>query len=302
MDTGTAVIGRLRGGVGVALRLGRVSNLPTVWSNTVAGAVLGGAALDGGPGGGPGGGALLPVMLAFSLLYVAGMYLNDAFDRGIDARERPGRPIPAGQVTAGTVFAAGFAMLAAGVLLLGLHGLAALAAGLALAGVIVAYDMHHKGNPLSPVVMAACRALVYAGAALALGGGFPAAAAVGAGLLLCYVIGLTYAAKMEAANAVGALWPLGVLAVPFVVVPLAFPVGAVALGLLVVLAAWAGLALSWLLVPGRRNVPRAVGALIAGIALLDGVLVAAAGHPLLGLLAAAACPLTHLFQRRIAGT
>jgi len=298
MDTGTAVIGRLRGGAGVALRLGRVSNLPTVWSNTVAGAVLAGAAADGRLDAG----ALVSAMLAFSLLYVAGMYLNDAFDRGIDARERPGRPIPSGQVTAGTVFTAGFAMLAAGVSLLGLHGVAAFAAGLALAGVIVAYDRHHKGNPLSPVVMAACRALVYAGAALALAGGFPAAAAVGAGLLLCYVIGLTYAAKMEAANVVGSWWPLAVLAVPFVAVPLFFPVSAVTLGLLAVLAAWVGLALSWLLVAGRRNVPRAVGALIAGIALLDGVLVAAAGHPLLGLLTAAAFPLTHLFQRRIAGT
>lgn len=298
MDTGTAVIGRLRGGVDVALRLGRVSNLPTVWSNTVAGAVLAGAAADGRLDGG----ALLAVMLAFSLLYVAGMYLNDAFDRAIDARERPGRPIPAGQVAAGTVFAAGFAMLAAGVLLLGLHGTAAFAAGLALAGVIVAYDMHHKGNPLSPVVMAACRALVYAGAALALGGGLPAAVAVGAGLLLCYVIGLTYAAKMEAANAVGSWWPLAVLAVPFVAVPLVFSVNGVAFGLLAVLAAWVGLALSWLLMPGRRNVPRAVGALIAGISLLDGALVAAAGQPVLGLAAAAAFPLTHLFQRRIAGT
>jgi hypothetical protein len=37
------------------------------------------------------------------------MYLNDAFDQEIDARERPERPIPSGAVSARTVFGAGFA-------------------------------------------------------------------------------------------------------------------------------------------------------------------------------------------------
>ena len=55
------------------LILGRVSNLPTVWTNTLAGCALAGAAV------GPGRLALLAI--AFSLLYTGGMYLNDAFDR-----------------------------------------------------------------------------------------------------------------------------------------------------------------------------------------------------------------------------
>ena len=88
----------------VALRLGRVSNLPTVWTNTLAGIVLaGGRVLE--PW-------TLPLLVALSLFYVAGMYLNDAFDAGIDARERPERPIPAGLVSAETVFTLGFAMMA----------------------------------------------------------------------------------------------------------------------------------------------------------------------------------------------
>ena len=69
----------------VALRLGRVSNLPTVWTNALAGLVLAGQA-----GWDP---RIPPLLLALSLFYVAGMYLNDAFDREIDARERPERPI-----------------------------------------------------------------------------------------------------------------------------------------------------------------------------------------------------------------
>ena len=53
---------------------------------------------------------------AFSLLYTGGMYLNDAFDRAVDARERPERPIPSGRVRAGSVFAIGFGLSALGIL------------------------------------------------------------------------------------------------------------------------------------------------------------------------------------------
>src|SRR5689334_22435492 len=93
-----------------ALRLGRVSNLPTTWNNVIAGLVLSGAgALAFAP--------TLALCCAISLLYVGGMYLNDAFDREYDARERPERPIPAGEVSAAAVFGSGFGMLALGVAL-----------------------------------------------------------------------------------------------------------------------------------------------------------------------------------------
>src|SRR5258708_39014647 len=83
--------------------LGRVSNLPTVWTNVLAGVAL--AALE------PEWKVVLPVGLAVSLLYVAGMYLDDAFDRGPDARVE--RPIPRGEVSARLVFKAGFGVMAA---------------------------------------------------------------------------------------------------------------------------------------------------------------------------------------------
>jgi len=88
------------------LRLGRVSNLPTVWSNVLAGLALVGA-LEAEP-------SVLVAALALSIFYVGGMYLNDAFDRNIDRVERPTRPIPAGQVSARAVFTLGFAALAIG--------------------------------------------------------------------------------------------------------------------------------------------------------------------------------------------
>ena len=87
----------------VAFKLGRVSNLPTVWTNTLAAIILAGAA--------PLAPQPLPLLLAMTLFYVGGMYLNDAFDANIDARERPERPIPSGQISRASVYGLGFGML-----------------------------------------------------------------------------------------------------------------------------------------------------------------------------------------------
>ena len=100
--------------VSVALRLGRVSNLPTVWTNMLAGIILVGGAADD-----P---RVWPMVGAMSLFYVGGMYLNDAFDADIDAIERPERPIPSGQVRRTLVFRLGFVMLAFGIVLLAWAG------------------------------------------------------------------------------------------------------------------------------------------------------------------------------------
>src|ERR1700690_747164 len=133
----------------IALRLGRVSNLPTVTSNVLAAVALAGV---------PASGAHVAMLcVALSLFYVGGMWLNDAYDRDIDRLERPERPIPSGATDAATVFAWGFAMLAAGTGLVAAlaiaegSGVAAIASALALGALIVFYDMHHKGNPLSPL-------------------------------------------------------------------------------------------------------------------------------------------------------
>jgi 4-hydroxybenzoate polyprenyltransferase len=251
------------------LRLGRVSNLPTVWTNVLAGTVL-----AGGEAWAPRTGA---VVLAMSLFYTGGMYLNDAFDRDIDARERPSRPIPAGEISAAAVLAAGFAMLAGGVVLMSLFGPAPGLVGLALAAVIVFYDLNHKANPFSPVVMGLCRALVYVGAALVAAGTVSAAVLIGAVALLAHVVGLTYAAKQESLDRIERLWPLAVLALPLIA---AFP--ALASGWLGI-AAWLALAVAdaaAVAALARRTrpgaVPHAVAALIAAIALVDAVFAATA--------------------------
>lgn len=289
-----------------ALLLGRVSNLPTVWTNALTGLYLAGFEPSADLGG-----LLKPafVVLAMSAFYTGGMYLNDAFDADVDARERAERPIPSGRVSRRGVFFAAFAMLAAGLALV--IGAALLdpvgtvrwagLGGLALAGAIVFYDWHHKDNPLSPVVMALCRALVYVTA------GFCAAAVLSppvfaaALALLCYVIGLTYAAKQETRGKVSSLWPL-----LFLAAPVAYGLGQggvqpVALIAIAGLLAWIIYCVS-LIRRGGRHIPAAVGNLIAGIALCDALFLGVAGFLVPALIALGCFVLTLLFQRVVPGT
>lgn len=277
-----------------ALRLGRVSNLPTVWTDTLAGVLLAGAAGLGGEF------ALL--LAAFTLFYTGGMFLNDAFDAAIDARERPERPIPSGVVTRGAVFGWGFAQMAAGIALLALVGAAPALAGLALAAAIIYYDWNHKANPLSPLVMGLCRVLIYVGAGLAYASALPPPLWAGAGLLLCYLIGLTYVAKQENLERVENLWPLVFLAAPVAWGAWGAWQAPVTAPFWLAFTGWSLWALSLLRRRAKGDIPRAVVSLIAGIALLDAMLIAGAGAPGFALLAVAAFGVTLFLQRYVAGT
>jgi 4-hydroxybenzoate polyprenyltransferase len=285
-----------------ALELGRVSNLPTVWTNVLAGVVLaGGAASD----------PRVPwLMVALSLCYVAGMFLNDAFDREFDARHRRERPIPSGRTSAAEVFGAGFGMLAAGILVLGWLGYGVsggtgwrpLATGLLLGATILAYDWRHKQNPLSPVVMGLCRLLVYVVAACAVNAEPPGRVFLAGLLLLSYLAGLTYIARQEHLDRVANLWPLLLLALPVTwgVRP-ALEAAAVAV-LWVAFVAWVLYSLSFLKRRRPGDVPRAVGGLLAGICLWDALVIAAAGSPGLAAVAVGGFLLTLGLQRFVSPT
>jgi heme O synthase-like polyprenyltransferase len=278
------------------LRLGRVSNLPTVWTNVIAAATIANAAarlVD-----------VTVVGLAMTAFYVGGMYLNDFFDRDIDASERPGRPIHTGEISAVAVSTIGFVLLAVGVVLLVGFGLLTMVWGLALASGIVLYDAWHKGNDFAPMIMGLCRALVYLATGAAVGGEIRFALTAGAIALATHVIGLTYAAKQENLNQLNRLWPLAILAGPLLFALPALSTGWLfAIGCLLLCAA--DVAAVRLLV--RRAtpdaVPIAVSMLIAAICLVDALAVALHGD---GILLASICvsgyPLTRLFQRIIPGT
>jgi hypothetical protein len=276
-----------------AVRLGRVSNLPTVWSNVIAALALAGGSSTR---------VLLVAGVAMSLLYIGGMYLNDAFDRDIDARERPARPIPSGEAPAATVLWAGFAMLAIGVAALATLSLPSGLVGLALAAAIVVYDMHHKRNPLSPVLMGLCRALVYVGSAAAVGAALEPRVLIGAAVMFLFVAGLTLAAKQESLARVSNLSALILLAAPLIAalpliasswpVPFAFLLLAVALVFAVLLLSRRG----------SGDVGRAIGLLIASIALTDALAAASAGAATAMAVCTALFGMTLVLQRHVPGT
>jgi 4-hydroxybenzoate polyprenyltransferase len=286
--------------VGTALRLGRVSNLPTVWTNVVAAAVLAGATSVT---------ATTALVLACSLAYVGGMFLNDAFDAAFDARVRPDRPIPSGQATAGEVFAIGFALLGvAAAMIAGTARLAtgsatsALACALTLSALIVLYNGWHKDNPLAPVLMGLCRTFVFVTTGVALMGTLPAPVAGAAAVQLFYLIGLTYVARQERLGSVASFGPLGCLVVPFAVWSLGLRQGAYGLTIYVGAVLWVLACLSHLGWRARVDVPRAVVGLIAGIALVDALALVSFGHTALALAAVAAFALTLALQRWVSGT
>lgn len=283
-----------------ALRLGRVSNLPTIATNAMAGMALTGLALSF-----P---ALAVSVAAAGLAYTAGMFLNDAFDAPIDAKAQPYRPIPSGLVTRRQVFAWGFSLLAASVILFGAAGLwvagtfwAALAAlGLALA--IVGYNANHKENPLGPVLMGLCRVVVYCAAALVISHTLPAELALGAGMLLAHVMGLTYIAKKEASGSIKSILPYACLLAPLGYGLVLSAQAPHALPFVIMLALADAKAISWCRSGQPAHVGRAIPLLIAAICLLDAMLLAAAGQPILAWIAALGFPLTLRLQKWVRGT
>jgi 4-hydroxybenzoate polyprenyltransferase len=102
------------------------------------------------------------LVLASCLLYLSGMVLNDVFDADVDTRDRPYRPIPSGRVSLRAATAAGWALLASGLLCAWFLSFQAsdprpgtIATLLALC--VVLYDRILKRTPFAPLLMGACR-------------------------------------------------------------------------------------------------------------------------------------------------
>ena len=271
------------------LQLARISNAPTVVSNTVAGAVLVAAAPDAG--------TVAAVALAMALFYTAGMVLNDVADAEIDRRQRPERPIPSGVITARAASTAFAALIGAGTAILAAEGWRPLLAGLGLIALIVLYEFWHKGNAVSPVLMGGCRALVYVIAGYAVADSLPWELWASAGMLLLYIVGLTQVAKAEATGRSSA-WPTAAVLAPvvfwaFLLPPLGF----------IVLAAFAAWVLWALRLVRSKRIGPAVGAMIAGVSLFDAVAVASADGSTVALaVCLAAFAVTIALQTKIAGT
>jgi hypothetical protein len=119
--------------------------------------------------------------------------------------------------------------------------------------------------------------------------------------LFCYLVGLTYAAKQENLREPRGMWPLALLELPFLGYALSGPTPA-RLGMYVLLAAWIGYCLMFLIDARRRNIKRAVGYLIAGISLVDALIVTGSGYPLAAMLCVLGFFATLFAQRFVPGT
>jgi hypothetical protein len=253
---------RRRGLWRTLLILGRVSNLPTVWSNCLAGWFLGG-------GGHPG--VLLGLCAGATCLYLGGMFLNDAFDADFDRLHRRERPIPAGHVKLDAVWGWGFAWLGAGTVILVSLGNSTGTFAALLLFCILLYDAVHKLVSSAPVLMAACRFFLYLVAASAGVEGVTGLSLWGALALAVYVIGVSYLARHEQSRSGLPRWPALLLGAPLVLAILA-NTGEHRLHvflLVFVVGLWLLRCLQPALAAQDLNVRRCVEGLLAGIVLVD---------------------------------
>jgi 4-hydroxybenzoate polyprenyltransferase len=156
---------------------------------------------------------------ASSLLYIAGMILNDVYDFDLDVRQRPHRPLPSGRISVAWARWLGYEMLLCGVALGWLAGYifpaeTALSwrsgvVATALAVCIVLYDAGLKQTLVGPLAMGACRffnvLLGMSAAAVVMDGrwwslGYSSAQLLVAGGIGLYIAGVTWFARTEASE------------------------------------------------------------------------------------------------------
>ena len=249
------------------LILGRVSNLPTLCSNGLAGWWLGG------------GGNLgkLPLLLfGISALYTGGMFLNDAFDVEFDRQHRPTRPVPSGAISLAATWRWSFALLGLGALSLAVLGKTTGVLALALLACIIIYDATNKVLVTSPWLRGLCRFWVYVIAASTGAWGVSGSPIWCGAALACYVAGVSSLARRGYLRAPVPYWPLIPLAMPVVLAMLmnAGDARKDALLLSLVLVLWAARCARTIFQPGEANVARTVSGLLAGIVLVDWLAVA----------------------------
>ncbi len=250
------------------LILGRVSNLPTVWTNVLAAWVLTRDSLAWAT-------ELDWLLLGASLLYLGGTTLNDFFDVAFDREYRKERPIPSGVLRRSTVGWAcvGYALF--GALAVGVGAGASWSYLIALIAAILVYDYRHKEWLGSVFVMGLCR-LFLSLLAGSVGMGWQVTLGVGmhALSLFFYIVGLTFVARGESREAPLWRWPLALLSLPLI--------GSLGLGWgewswahALSVGAFVGLLAGTLRVLGNRQdtarIGKSVGLMLAGICLIDGL-------------------------------
>lgn len=262
------------------LVLGRVSNLPTIWSNCLCGWLIG----TGYMGIEPLDWSMLGwLCLGATAMYLGGMYLNDACDVAFDREFRKERPIPSGAITEDAVWKIGIGLLAFGMGVLSIQGGTTALLALGLFNCILIYNFTHKKLNWSPLMIAFCRwFLILVAGAFAfvtvgvegsfLGDNRGGQAAWVASALCLYVVGLSCLAKVENEPGLVKFWPCLLLAAPIVLAVFMNPDGENrkdALLVSAILSLWIMRCLRFTFWAKKREIGRTVGGLLAGIVLVD---------------------------------
>ncbi len=182
------------------LDLLRIPNVFTAVADTIAGFLFVGGTAEQWR-------TLLLLAGASSCLYGGGVVLNDVCDVERNARERPARPIPSGNVSRRAALGLACGLLGAGFVLAATVSGRAAGIGALLVASIVLYDSLLKSTLLAPSLMGLCRALNLALAMSAAGrissadpiaGQGPLYELVPVALIWLYVTSVTHFARREA--------------------------------------------------------------------------------------------------------
>jgi 4-hydroxybenzoate polyprenyltransferase len=238
-------------------------------------------------------------MVASVCIYAAGMVLNDHADRALDARMRPERPLPSGQIAPNTALAMGMALMLIGVITAPcpiFHG--------ALALLVLGYDYLLKTNVLTgAVTMGSLRGLNLCAGAVSLQHELPdRTLTIAACCYAIYIIAVTLLGALEDERNPKRRVVVSVQLVPPIVATLAFlgmpnpwPAAAIAGISSLLFLIRLRLVDNW----SRATIQRSMTWLLLGTMLYSGLLCLAAGREreCLGILLAAHA--ARMISRRI---
>lgn len=249
------------------LATARIANVPSVLSNLGVGVLLG-CAQDGT-------GFHWPWLLSIAaiLFYVSGNFFNDWQDREWDKTHRPERALPRGLFSEKSYLIAAIVGMSLGLGLAAFHGLGVFIVASVLVWLIWFYTKIHKRTALSVIPMGLCRACLPLLGFVAMRGGIEGSAFVPALALLLYIVALSLSARWESRGDVspekkwqarGMLAGSGLIAaaLPLLISPALGWTGLIPFGI------WLTLCLT----KYRAPIPAHVSALLAGIPLVDWVI------------------------------
>jgi len=255
--------------------LGRISNLPTVWTNILAATVIAQTTIPlQADVANPDINQITIVLLALSFMYIGGMFLNDAFDSDWDKENNNMRPIVRGEISDKSVWVIGSMLLLSGLyLVLSQNNKQASIATLVLGGAIILYNALHKKFPAAAFIMGFTRFGVYMISALLLAT-LNTTLIIVASALLLYITGVTYLARQEQVNTIARRWPLILLSAP-VLATISYSYTIPLYWLLAIIySAWIFIQLKTKFFVTAPNVKAGIGGLLAAIPLVDGLYLA----------------------------